>query len=49
MVGIPTGPHPKDPEKSALEIIFCTLNAGGKFSGDAYETSGGFMAWAVLL
>ncbi|MCZ4352105.1 DNA topoisomerase IV subunit B [Roseovarius aestuarii] len=39
--GIPTGPHPKDPTKSALEIIFCTLNAGGKFSGDSYETSGG--------
>ncbi|WP_138935555.1 DNA gyrase/topoisomerase IV subunit B [Roseovarius arcticus] len=39
--GIPTGPHPKDPAKSALEIIFCTLNAGGKFSGDSYETSGG--------
>lgn len=39
--GIPTGPHPKDPEKSALEIIFCTLNTGGKFSGDSYETSGG--------
>ena len=39
--GIPTGPHPKDPSKSALEIIFCTLNAGGKFSGDNYETSGG--------
>lgn len=39
--GIPTDPHPKDPEKSALEIIFCTLNAGGKFSGDSYETSGG--------
>jgi len=39
--GIPTGPHPKDPQKSALEIIFCTLNAGGKFSGDSYETSGG--------
>ncbi|WP_299615320.1 type IIA DNA topoisomerase subunit B [uncultured Tateyamaria sp.] len=39
--GIPVGPHPKDPEKSALEIIFCTLNAGGKFSGDSYETSGG--------
>ena len=39
--GIPTGSHPKDPEKSALEIIFCTLNAGGKFSGDSYETSGG--------
>ncbi|WP_299687533.1 DNA topoisomerase IV subunit B [uncultured Tateyamaria sp.] len=39
--GIPVGPHPKDPAKSALEIIFCTLNAGGKFSGDSYETSGG--------
>ena len=39
--GIPTGPHPSNPEKSALEIIFCTLNAGGKFSGDSYETSGG--------
>lgn len=39
--GIPTGPHPKDPTKSALEIIFCTLNAGGKFTGDSYETSGG--------
>ncbi|KPA22177.1 DNA topoisomerase 4 subunit B [Shimia sp. SK013] len=39
--GIPTDPHPKDPKKSALEIIFCTLNAGGKFSGDSYETSGG--------
>ncbi len=39
--GIPTGPHPKDPKKSALEIIFCTLNAGGKFSGDSYQTSGG--------
>ncbi len=39
--GIPTDPHPKDPSKSALEIIFCTLNAGGKFSGENYETSGG--------
>lgn len=39
--GIPIGAHPKDPSKSALEIIFCTLNAGGKFSGDSYETSGG--------
>ncbi|MEL7105626.1 MAG: DNA topoisomerase IV subunit B [Pseudomonadota bacterium] len=39
--GIPIDPHPKLPEKSALEVIFCTLNAGGKFSGDAYETSGG--------
>ncbi len=39
--GIPIDPHPKDPSKTALEIIFCTLNAGGKFAGDAYQTSGG--------
>ncbi len=39
--GIPTDEHPKHPGKSALEIIFCTLNAGGKFSGENYETSGG--------
>ena len=39
--GIPTDPHPKFPEKSALEVIFCTLHAGGKFSGEAYQTSGG--------
>jgi topoisomerase-4 subunit B len=39
--GIPVEPHPKDPSKTALEIIFCTLNAGGKFSGDSYQTSGG--------
>ena len=39
--GIPTEPHPKFPEKSALEVIFCTLHAGGKFSGKAYQTSGG--------
>ncbi len=39
--GIPTDPHPSNPKKSTLEIIFCTLNAGGKFSGENYETSGG--------
>ena len=39
--GIPTDPHPKFPNKSALEVIFCTLHAGGKFSGQAYQTSGG--------
>ena len=39
--GIPTDPHPKFPGKSALEVIFCTLHAGGKFSGKAYQTSGG--------
>jgi len=39
--GIPIDPHPKFPGKSALEVILCTLHAGGKFSGDAYSTSGG--------
>ncbi len=39
--GIPVDPHPKFPDKSALEVILCTLHAGGKFSGKAYETSGG--------
>ena len=39
--GIPTDPHPKFPDKSTLEVIFCTLHAGGKFSGQAYQTSGG--------
>jgi topoisomerase-4 subunit B len=39
--GIPVDPHPKFPGKSALEVILCTLHAGGKFNGDAYATSGG--------
>jgi topoisomerase-4 subunit B len=39
--GIPVDPHPKFPGKSALEVILCTLHAGGKFSGKAYATSGG--------
>ncbi|HAJ47792.1 MAG TPA: DNA topoisomerase IV subunit B, partial [Alphaproteobacteria bacterium] len=39
--GIPTDPHPKHRNKSALEIVFTVLHAGGKFSGDAYQTSGG--------
>ena len=39
--GIPVDPHPKFPTKSALEVIFCTLHSGGKFSGNTYETSGG--------
>ena len=39
--GVPVDPHPKFPDKSALEVILCTLHAGGKFSGKAYETSGG--------
>ncbi len=39
--GIPTDPHPKFPNKSALEVILCTLHSGGKFSDKAYQTSGG--------
>ena len=39
--GIPVDPHPKFPDKSALEVILCTLHSGGKFGGKAYETSGG--------
>ncbi|MES2970365.1 MAG: DNA topoisomerase IV subunit B [Pseudomonadota bacterium] len=39
--GIPIDPHPKFPGKSALEVILCTLHAGGKFNGTAYSTSGG--------
>jgi len=39
--GIPVDPHPKFKDKSALEVIFTTLHAGGKFGGGAYETSGG--------
>jgi topoisomerase IV subunit B len=39
--GIPVDPHPKFPDKSALEVIFTTLHSGGKFGGNAYSTSGG--------
>lgn len=39
--GIPIDPHPKFPKKSALEVIMTTLHSGGKFSGKAYQTSGG--------
>jgi len=39
--GIPVDPHPKFPKKSALEVILTTLHSGGKFSSDAYATSGG--------
>jgi len=39
--GIPVDPHPKYPDRSALEVIFTMLHSGGKFGGDAYKTSGG--------
>ena len=39
--GIPVDPHPKFKELSALEVILTTLHSGGKFSGKAYDTSGG--------
>ena len=39
--GIPVDPHPKHPGKSALEVVLTVLHSGGKFSGKAYETSGG--------
>src|SRR5690606_3251323 len=34
--GIPVDVH-KDSGKSALELVFCTLHAGGKFGDKAYE------------
>ncbi len=39
--GIPVDPHPRFPEKSALEVILTMLHAGGKFGGQAYRTAGG--------
>ena len=39
--GIPIDAHHRYPEKSALEVILTVLHSGGKFSGKAYETSGG--------
>jgi DNA gyrase subunit B/topoisomerase-4 subunit B len=38
--GIPVDKHPKT-KKSALEVIFSTLHAGGKFEGTNYKTAGG--------
>ena len=39
--GIPVDPHPKFPDRSALEVILSTLHSGDKFAGKAYATSGG--------
>src|SRR5262249_10864706 len=38
--GIPIDIHPKY-KKPALELILCTLHAGGKFASDNYKVSGG--------
>jgi len=39
--GIPVDPHPRFPDRSALEVILTTLHAGGKFGGGAYKVAGG--------
>jgi DNA gyrase subunit B/topoisomerase-4 subunit B len=38
--GIPVDKHPKT-KKSAVEVIFSTLHAGGKFEAGSYKTAGG--------
>jgi len=38
--GIPVDIHPKY-KRPALELILCTLHAGGKFASTSYEVSGG--------
>ncbi|MDH5768173.1 MAG: DNA topoisomerase (ATP-hydrolyzing) subunit B, partial [Nitrospirota bacterium] len=40
--GIPTDPHPGDPDgRSATEVALTELHAGGKFESKAYRISGG--------
>ena len=41
--GVPVGPMKDGPHKgrSALEVVLCETNAGGKFDSDSYKVSGG--------